>query len=73
MTRKAQNEGPEGGVNQNWQHELNICNKILNRERNQLASDRTQVELFERMIRLDMERINALKIRICQLETHGNG
>jgi len=60
------------GVNQNYLHELNICNSILERERNMLENHRILITMYERSIKLDMERIIMLRRRIYELESHGH-
>lgn len=60
------------GVNQNYLHELNICRGILEREQATLDNHRVMIEMNERFIRMDLERIQLVKRRIMQLESHAN-
>lgn len=65
-------KGPIGGVNQNWQHELNVANRILEMRMADLRLRREIIKVEEQQLRLNLESIQHIKRRIYELESHGN-
>lgn len=63
----------EGGVNQNWQHELGICQRILLKRQQMIDLYRIEIQAREEALALSLEQLLHIKRRIYELESHGNG